>query len=112
MAQFKVDGYALRLWSSRATTHLNAGVAVAGIYLYEGDTYRGYVYFFPDGTQLAPPVFDDEKGRVFLHLNLSQFQAAMNILRNEEPIFIFYGSESHAALFSGREPVGEAELAA
>jgi hypothetical protein len=109
MAQFQVDAYALRLWSSRTTTNLSPGTAVAGIYLYEGNNYRGYVYFFPDGTALAPPVFDATNGRIFLHFNLSQFHATMDLLRNEEPIFVYYGSPTNAALLSGKEPVGEEE---
>ena len=109
MAQYNIDGYALRMWSSRSTTNLSPGTAVAGIYLYEGNTYRGYVYFFPDGTSLAPPVFDATNGRAFLHFNLSQFHATMEMLRNESPIYVYYGSPTNAALRSGKEPVGEEE---
>jgi hypothetical protein len=109
MAQYTVDGYALRLWSSRPTTNLSPGTAVAGIYLYQGNTYRGYVYFFPDGTPLAPPVFDAANGRIFIHFNLSQFHATMDMLRNEKPIWISYVSPTNADLRSGREPVGEEE---
>jgi hypothetical protein len=109
MAEYTVDGYALRLWSSRPTTNLSPGTAVAGIYLYEGNTYRGYVYFFPDGTNLAPPLDDATNGRVFLHLNLSQFHATMEMLRSEKPIYVFYNSPTDAALRSGKEPTGEEE---
>jgi hypothetical protein len=56
MAQYNVDGYPVRLRSSRPATKLNPRVAVAGIYLYERSTYRGYAYFYPDGTRLAPAV--------------------------------------------------------
>lgn len=109
MAQFKIDGYALRLWSSRPTTNLSPNTAVAGIYLYEGDKYRGYVYFFPDGTPLNPPIHHSADGRIFLHFNLSQFHPTMELLRNEDPIYIYYMSPTHAALRSGKEPVGEEE---
>ena len=109
MAQYAIDGYALRLWSSRSTTNLSPGTAVSGIYLYEGNKYRGYVYFFPDGTSLAAPVYDSTNGRVFLHFNLSQFHSTMDLLRNEKPIYLYYVSPTHAALRSGKEPVGEEE---
>ena len=109
MPQYAIDGYALRMWSSRPTTNLSPGTAVAGIYLYEGNTYRGYVYFFPDGTPLAPPVHDPTNGRAFLHLNLSQFDATIEILRTEKPIYLYYSSPTNAALMSGKEPVGEEE---
>lgn len=109
MAEHKIDGYAVRLWSTRPTTNLSPGTAVAGIYLYEGRTYRGYVYFFPDGTPLAPPVHDAAKGRVFVHFNLCQFHAVAEMLRTEEPIFLFYVSPTNAGLRTGHEPVGEEE---
>lgn len=109
MPQYKIDGYALRLWSSRETTNLSPGTAVAGIYLYEGNRYRGYVYFFPDGTDLAPPVFHSNSEQIFLHFNLSQFHATMDLLRNESPIWLYYKNPSEGALRSGKEPVGEEE---
>lgn len=109
MAQYKIDGYAIRLWSSRSTTDLSPGTAVAGIYLYEGRKYRGYVYFFPDGTPLAPSVHDPANGRIFLHFNLAQFHAVMEMLRTEKPIYLYYFGPTNAALRSGMEPVGEEE---
>jgi len=109
MAEFLVDGYATRIWSSRPTTNLSPGVAVAGIYLYEGANYRGYAYFFPDGTPLAAPVFDSANGRVFIHLNLTEFAAVLDLLRNEKPVYVYYLSPTNAALRTGMEPVGEEE---
>ena len=109
MAQYTIDGYSIRMWSSRPTTDLSPGTAVAGVYLYEGNTYRGYVYFFPDGTPLAPPVDDPTNGRTFLHFNLSQFHATVEILRTEKPIYLYYFGPTNAALMVGKEPVGEEE---
>jgi len=109
MAEFLIDGYAFRQWSSRPTTNLNPGVAVAGIYLYQGHNYRGYIYFFPDGTPLAPAVFDSVNGRVFLHLNLCQLQGTMDMVRTEKPLYVYYNDGTNAALRSGVEPIGEEE---
>jgi hypothetical protein len=109
MADYQVDGYAIRIWSSRPTTNLSPGVAVAGVYFYSGKTYRGYAYFFPDGTPLAPPVHDSTNGRVFLHYNLCQFHAVLEICRTEKPLYIYYLGPTNAALRSGMEPVGEEE---
>ena len=109
MASYKIDGYSTRLWSSRPTTNLSPGTAVAGIYLYEGNKYRGYVYFFPDGTPLAPAVFHSATERIFLHLNLCQFHATMEMLRTEKPVYLYYVGPTNAALRSGKEPVGEEE---
>jgi hypothetical protein len=109
MAEYPFDSYAVRMWSSRPTTNLSPGVAVAGIYLYEGGKYRGYVYFFPDGTPLAAPVHDATNGRVFLHLNLSQLEAVLELVREEKPLYVYYLSPTNAALRTGAEPVGEEE---
>ena len=109
MPSFNVDSYSVRMWSSRPTTNLSPGTAVAGIYLYEGNNYRGYVYFFPDGTELAPPVYHSSSNRAFLHFNLSQFYATVELLRNEKPIYLYYFSPTNAGLYTGKEPTGEDE---
>lgn len=109
MPSYEIDSYAVRMWSTRPTTNLNPGVAVAGINLYEGGAYRGYVYFFPDGTPLAPPVFHSSANRAFVHFNLSQFHATLNMLQSEKPVYLYYFSPSNAGLSTGREPTGEEE---
>ena len=109
MATYTIDTYSVRMWSSRPTTNLNPGVAVAGIYLYEAGTYRGYVYFFPDGTPLAPPVIDSTNGRIFVHFNLSQFAGVAQMLREEKPIYLYEFGVTNAGLMTGSEPTGEEE---
>lgn len=109
MATYTIDNYSVRMWSSRSTTNLNPGVAVAGIYLFEGATYRGYAYFFPDGTPLAPAVIDGANGRVFVHFNLSQFDGVAQMLREEKPIYLYEFGVNNAGLMSGSEPTGEEE---
>jgi hypothetical protein len=41
VATYAIDTYQVRLWSSRPTTDLNPGKAVAGIPLYEGGIEDG-----------------------------------------------------------------------
>ena len=55
MPTYLIDSYSVRLWSSRPTTNLDPLVPVAGVYLFEGATYRGHVYFHPDGTARHRP---------------------------------------------------------
>lgn len=108
MTTFRIDGYAVRLWSSRRTTNLSPGTAVAAIYLYEGNIFRGHILFFPDGTPLSPPS-EHPNSRIFLNFNLCQFEATIETLRNESPIYLDYYSSTNAALRTGKEPVGEEE---
>lgn len=109
MASYQIDSYAVRMWSSRPTTNLSPGVAVAGIYLYQGATYRGYVYFYPDGTPLAPPVIDATNGRIFIHFNLSQLDAVLQLVREEKPVYLYEFGATNVGLMTGAEPTGEEE---
>lgn len=109
MATYTIDDYSVRLWSSRPTTDLNPGIAVAGIYLYEGGVYRGYAYFFPDGTALAPAVVDSANGQIFVHFNLSQLGPVLEMLREETPIYLYEFGVGNAGLMTGGEPTGEEE---
>jgi hypothetical protein len=108
-ATYNIDSYSVRLWSSRPTTNLSPGVAVAGIYLYEGGVYRGYAYFYPDGTPLAPAVIDAANGQVFVHFNLSQLGPVLMMLREEKPIYLYEFGPDNAGLMTGSEPTGEEE---
>lgn len=109
MPSYNIDSYSVRIWSSRRTDNLSPGTALAGIYLYQGNTYRGYAYFFADDTPLNPPVYDASGGRVFVHYNLSQFHAILELLRNEKPVYLYYFAPSNAGIYTGKEPTGEEE---
>jgi hypothetical protein len=108
-ATYTIDTYSVRLWSSRPMTNLNPGVAVAGIYLFEQGNYRGYAYFYPDGTPLSPPVINSANNFIALSFNLSQFGAIVDLLREEQPIYLYEFGGSNAGLMSGTEPTGEEE---
>jgi hypothetical protein len=109
MATYTIDSYSVRVWSSRPTTNLSPGVAVTGIYLYEGGAYRGYAYFYPDGTPLALPVIDAAAGQIFIHLNLSQLTGILQLLREEKPVYLYEFGTTNAGLMTGTEPTGEEE---
>ncbi len=108
MPTYKIDTYSIRLWSSRRTDKLSPGTALAGIYFYEDNKYRGYAYFYADDTPLNPPVYQNN-GRIFVHYNISQFQDISNIIREEKPIYLYFHNPSNAGIQTGREPVGEEE---
>lgn len=107
---FKIDRYSVRMFSSKPTTSTSTnGGAVAGIFLYSGAVRRGYVYFYPDGTPLSPPVIDEESGQIALNFNLSQLEAVLMLLREEQPVYLYEEGPSNAGLETGSEPTGEEE---
>ena len=108
-AVYEIDEYAVRFWSSRPTTTHDPGIAVAGIFLYQGPDFRGYAYFYPDGTALTPSETDPTEPFIALHYNLSQMPAVLEVLREEQPIYLFEFGTENAGLMSGREPTGEEE---
>jgi hypothetical protein len=71
--------------------------------------YRGYIKFHADGTLLPPAVHDAGSHRIYLHLNLCQFDAAIEVLRTEQPLYLTYVNPATAFLRSGVEPTGEEE---
>ena len=109
MPTYLIDSYSVRLWSSRPTTNLDPVVPVAGVYLFEGATYRGHVYFHPDGTALSPPAVDAVSGEVFLSFNLSQLGPVLQLLREEQPICLYDLGPVNVGLMTGQEPTGEEE---
>ena len=74
-----------------------------------GRPVRGYAYFFHDGTPLAPAIVDDANGQIYVHYNLSQFAAILQLLREEEPVYLYGFDPTYAGLQTGGEPTGEEE---
>lgn len=102
MAEYQIDNIALRHWSSRSMQ--NPGVALAGIYLFEGDEYRGYAYFYAEGTELKRPSYDEAAGRIYLHFNISQYANVLDALRSESPVTLYFNSYTDAGLRCGKDP--------
>jgi len=105
MTEHQIDSFSLRQWSSR--TMQSPGVAMAGIYLFEGDQYRGDVYFYADGTDLNRPSYDDITERIHLHCNITQYGITLDILRNESLVTLYFNSYTDAGLRSGRDPFAD-----
>ncbi len=55
---------------------------------------------FPNDSEAA--------GKVTMHVPSDQFQNAMDILRNEKPVYIYF-SQNRGFLSTSKEPVGEEE---
>lgn len=104
IVEYPIDNIAVRQWSSRSTNGGSTGVAVAGVYFFQGETYRGYVYFYPDGTELHPPAINLGQGQIQLHFNLSQYVSTLELLHNGQAVTLYYASSTDAGLKTGRDP--------
>ncbi len=104
MVEYTIDNFAVRHWAGRSTKPGSPGVAVTGIYLFEGDAYRGYVYFYPDGTDLRAPALKRDQGQIQLCFNLSQLDSTLAMLHNNNPVTLYYQSQTDAGLKAGKDP--------
>jgi hypothetical protein len=78
--------------------------------LLAGSTYIGQLVFHPDGATLPPDGLLGDQPQ--LHYHLADFENAIDLLRNEQPMSLLYngsGGGFENALISGTEPVGEGE---
>jgi hypothetical protein len=114
MPQSKVDMYRLFIYSSRPTIIHDPNQKVAKIRCYKETTpktfkYSGEIYFYSDGTLLLPAEYDADNDLIFLRFNLCQFDATIEVLRTEQPLYLYYASGTDAYLRGGPEPTGEEE---
>lgn len=101
MAKYLVDNFSIRQWSSRSTEQGSSGVALTGIYLYEGNVRRGQVYFYPDTVELRPPVHRRDKHQILLSFNMSQLSGTLAMLERG-PATLFYNSVTDAGITTVR----------
>ena len=79
----------------------------AQIALYNGTAVVGYIRFKDDG--MTYPADSESSGIIYMHVPSSQFANVLDILRNENPLNIYFAS-SHAFFgTAGKEAVGEGE---
>ena len=109
MASYLIDNYSIRQWSSRSPEQASNGVALAGIYLYKGDARRGQVYFYPDGVELRPPTYREDKHQILLNFNMSQLPGTITMLE-QGLVTVFYNSETDAGLTTVRVPPVETAI--
>ncbi|MEO5681147.1 MAG: hypothetical protein ABIQ88_00835 [Chitinophagaceae bacterium] len=76
------------------------------IQLKDGNTVVAWVRFNDPGMAFEP---DAMSGSIILmYLPSSMFQSVLDILRNENPLSIYFNA-GHALLSTSNEPVGEGE---
>lgn len=81
------------------------------IWLKNGGKYIGQLIFKPNGSTLPPDAI--ARGQVNLYYHLDDFQNAIDLLRNESPLYLLYsgsGSGFENGIKTTQEPIGEGEV--
>lgn len=103
MAQTKIDTYEV-LYSANTFS--------PRIALKSEGKYVGQMIFKPNGTAL--PADGIVNGQVQLHYHLDDFHNAVDLLRNEKPIYMYFsgsGGGFENGIKTSNEKVGEGEIA-
>jgi hypothetical protein len=103
MSSTRVDAYEV-FYSANAFSP-RIGLKNAGVFI-------GQMIFKPNGTTLPPDA--SSNGQVQLYYHLDDFQNAIDLLRNEKPIYLFFngtGGGAENGIKTMAEKVGEGEIA-
>ena len=110
MADYKIDRYLVRVWSSRPVFGFPPGKSpVAEIQLFHGEALRARAYFHGAEPPL-PSRRVSKQGEILLHFRADYLPVLLELLRTERPIYLHYVSPGDAYLATGPEPVGEDEV--
>jgi hypothetical protein len=103
MAQMRVDAYEV-LYSANGFP--------PRIALKNAGNYIGQMIFLPNGAALPADTVVNKQAQ--LHYHLDDFQNAVDLLRNEKPIYMYYngsGGGFENGIRTMSEKVGEGEVA-
>lgn len=102
MAQVRVDAYEV-LYSANSFS--------PRIALKNAGNYIGQMIFLPNGAALPADTLVNKQAQ--LHYHLDDFQNAVDLLRNEKPIYMYYngsGGGFENGIRTMNERVGEGEI--
>jgi hypothetical protein len=99
------DRYKVQYTSSKRSLPL------ASITCYSGETPVGLLEFVETAGELRDPFIHQPSGMIFLPYLLGRFHDVLDLLRNEDPLELYFNPDGKWAsiLTSGAEPVGEGE---
>jgi len=101
MALTKIDAYEVMY---------SANTFAPRIWLKSGVKFIGQLIFHPNGSVLPPDTMSG--GQVNLHYHLDDYENAIDLLRNESPMYLLYngsGSGFENGIKTTEEAVGEGE---
>jgi len=88
----------------------SANAFVPRIWLKSGNTFIGQLIFKPNGSPLPPDGMYGGQANLYYHLD--DFENAIDLLRNEKPMYLLYsgsGGGFENGIKTTPEPVGEGE---
>ena len=114
VTSFKIDSYSLQVYANDLRGSLTRW-ATKVIYMYSGGKNVASAYFAREGFTAPDAVFSG--GKIYFHAPGYQYEAVVDILRNEEPAYIAWvphkdakePNDGNAIIYTGTEPVGEGE---
>lgn len=87
----------------------SANKFVPRIWLKSAGKWIGQLIFRPNGSDL--PADSESGGSVNLYYHQEEYPNAIDLLRNEEPVYLLYnGTKAENGLLTSTEIVGEGEL--
>ncbi len=99
-----IDHYKAHMYGHRQDSQIGAEIICL-----EGNTVRARLTFFRGMDKV--PSNSIESGVIQLRYKMEEFPFAVDLLRNEEPVYVHYISDIHSGfLATHSEPVGEGEI--
>ena len=100
MKEYPITSYA---------TYIKNGTESTCIQFFEHNRERGAVRFFPEDSELKDAELGSE-GKIFLNMRINRLNAVLDILRHQNPLYLFFEDGNNAGLRSKRETVGDDDL--
>jgi hypothetical protein len=111
IASFEVSTYDVRL-ARQLDLHVDGNlVRYHASINCRGSGYSLAIYFLTDSSFVPNNAYDAAAKRGTMYLPQEQLQPYIDLLRNEKPVYCFLNSSYplHNGIYTGTEPVGEAE---
>jgi hypothetical protein len=101
----EIKRYTYYLFSSR-----NASSSTGVVLFYGATKYLGGAFFSDDPNRPLDPAVKYPSGVYGLYYRMSDMPVVIDMLRNEQPVYLIYDGEQNTRLSTTEEPVGEGEV--
>jgi len=101
---YEIKRYTYYLFSSR-----NDSIGIGTIMLYGATGYLGAASFSNDACKPLNPAVKYPSGVIGLYYRMSDMPIILDMLRNENPVYLIYDGALNTRIATTDEPVGEGE---